>query len=124
MNADVPPGSISLLRDDEAGISTLTLNRPAARNALSEALIDRLHDELAAIGRDKSVRVVVLAASGPVFCAGHDLKEMTSHRGDPDRLSFLARHAGAHRAGPAATLEPGRPGADRTGAAAILLGGA
>lgn len=65
-----------LLRRDEDGIATLTLNRPAARNALSVALMTELEVALAAIAADRSVRVVVLAANGPAFCAGHDLKEM------------------------------------------------
>ncbi len=74
-----------LLREDRNGIATLTLNRPQARNALSEALIGALTDALTLIAADAAVRVVVLAASGPVFSAGHDLKEMTAHRSDPDR---------------------------------------
>jgi enoyl-CoA hydratase/carnithine racemase len=65
-----------LLRRDQDGIATLTLNRPAARNALSVALMTELEVALAAIAADRSVRVVVLAANGPAFCAGHDLKEM------------------------------------------------
>ena len=64
---------------------TLVLNRPAARNALSEALIAALTRELDAIAGDSTIRAVVLAAKGPVFSAGHDLKEMTAHRADPDR---------------------------------------
>jgi len=67
-----------LLRRDEGGIATLTLNRPAARNALSVALMTELEKALAAIAADASVKVVVLAANGPAFCAGHDLKEMRS----------------------------------------------
>ncbi len=67
-----------LRRGDEGGIATLTLNRPAARNALSVALMTELEKALAAIAADSSVKVVVLAASGPAFCAGHDLKEMRS----------------------------------------------
>lgn len=74
-----------LLRSDADGIATLTLNRPQARNALSEALIDALTGELATIAGDKSIRAVLLAANGPVFSAGHDLKEMTAHRADGDR---------------------------------------
>ena len=74
-----------LLREDREGIAMLTLNRPAARNALSEAMLDALCAGLKAIGGDKSVRAVVLAANGPVFSAGHDLKELTAHRNDPDR---------------------------------------
>ncbi len=74
-----------LLRADENGVATLTLNRPAARNALSEALLDALSRELDAIAADGTVRVVILAAEGPVFSSGHDLKELSAHRSDPDR---------------------------------------
>ena len=55
---------------------TLTLNRPQAFNALSEAILEALQREFDAIAKDESVRVVVLAAEGKAFCAGHDLKEM------------------------------------------------
>ncbi|MFL5166699.1 MAG: enoyl-CoA hydratase [Microvirga sp.] len=79
--ADASP----LLRSDAGGIVTLTLNRPAARNALSEALIDALTGELDRIAADPAVRVVMLTAAGPAFSSGHDLKEMTAHRADPDR---------------------------------------
>ena len=66
-----------LLRSQEArGVVTLTLNRPHAFNALSEAMLTTLQRELEAIGKDESVRVVILAAAGKAFCAGHDLKEM------------------------------------------------
>lgn len=74
-----------LLREDRDGIAILTLNRPEARNALSGALIEDLLAAFASIRADKSVRAVVLTASGPVFSAGHDLKEMTTHRTDPDK---------------------------------------
>jgi enoyl-CoA hydratase/carnithine racemase len=75
------PEEAILLRADTGGVATLTLNRPAQRNALSVALMAALQDELDAIAKDKSVRVVVLAANGPVFCAGHDLKEMRANPG-------------------------------------------
>ncbi|MDO8605050.1 MAG: enoyl-CoA hydratase [Phaeospirillum sp.] len=65
-----------LLHHVEDGVATLTLNRPEARNALSVALMTELERALTAISTDRSVKVVVLAASGPVFCSGHDLKEM------------------------------------------------
>lgn len=65
-----------LLRDDRDGVATLTLNRPDKFNALSCELLDALGRELEAISIDGSVRVVVVAASGKAFCAGHDLKEM------------------------------------------------
>jgi enoyl-CoA hydratase/carnithine racemase len=70
-----------LLCHIEAGIATVTLNRPQARNALSVALMTELESALAAIARDRSVKVVVLAANGPAFCAGHDLKEMQALEG-------------------------------------------
>ncbi|HEX4647970.1 MAG TPA: enoyl-CoA hydratase [Steroidobacteraceae bacterium] len=63
---------------DARGVLTLTLNRPQAFNALSEAMIAALQRELDAIAVDEAVRVVVLAAEGKAFCAGHDLKEMRS----------------------------------------------
>ena len=66
-----------LLRSQDArGVVTLTLNRPHAFNALSEAMLTTLQRELDAIGKDESVRVVIIAAAGKAFCAGHDLKEM------------------------------------------------
>jgi enoyl-CoA hydratase/carnithine racemase len=61
---------------DSRGAVTLTLNRPQAYNALSEAMIGALQRELDALAADDSVRVVVLAAEGRAFCAGHDLREM------------------------------------------------
>ena len=65
-----------LERSDTRGIATLTLNRPSARNALSIKLMTRLQKELDKIRDDKNVHVVVIAANGPAFCAGHDLREM------------------------------------------------
>jgi enoyl-CoA hydratase/carnithine racemase len=67
-----------LLRHTQEGVATLTLNRPAARNALSMALMGELLAAFEALARDKAVRVVILAAAGPGFCAGHDLKELRS----------------------------------------------
>lgn len=84
MNAHSPEDH-PLQRRDEAGIAILTLNRPRARNALSDDLIDALSAALGAIAVDPGVRAVVIAANGPAFSAGHDLKEMTAHRTDPDR---------------------------------------
>jgi enoyl-CoA hydratase/carnithine racemase len=90
MNAPAPLGASAenaeavLLRADAAGIATLTLNRPAARNALSEAMLAALGQSFAAIAEDRRVRVVVLSANGPAFSAGHDLKELTARRSDAD----------------------------------------
>jgi enoyl-CoA hydratase/carnithine racemase len=81
--AEAEPIYPILLRADREGITTLTLNRPAARNALSRDLMAALQAELAAIGSDRSVKVVVLAANGPAFCAGHDLKEVRSRSDEP-----------------------------------------
>ena len=61
---------------DSRGVVTLTLNRPQAYNALSEALLSALQRELDALAADESVRVVVLTGAGKAFCAGHDLREM------------------------------------------------
>jgi enoyl-CoA hydratase/carnithine racemase len=67
---------VVLRSQDERGVVTLTLNRPHAFNALSEEMLVALQREFDSIAEDKSVRVVVLAADGKAFCAGHDLKEM------------------------------------------------
>ncbi|EHR72387.1 enoyl-CoA hydratase/carnithine racemase [Burkholderiales bacterium JOSHI_001] len=61
---------------DARGVVTLTLNRPQAFNALSEGMLTALQTELDALAKDESARVVVIAAAGKAFCAGHDLKEM------------------------------------------------
>jgi enoyl-CoA hydratase/carnithine racemase len=68
-----------LLRHDAGGVTTLTLNRPKHYNALSEQLLGDLQSALDAIGKDPSVRVVIIAGNGPAFCAGHDLKQMRSN---------------------------------------------
>lgn len=65
-----------LLRSDEAGVTTLTLNRPLQFNSLSRAMLEVLIAEIDVISKDDSVRVVILAGEGKAFCAGHDLKEM------------------------------------------------
>ena len=66
------------------GITRLTLNTPQKRNALSEAMMAALSSALTNAADDPTVRVIILAANGPVFCAGHDLKEMTAARAAPD----------------------------------------
>lgn len=73
-----------LLRERDGEIAVVVLNRPQPRNSLSEALLTALADAWREIAADKSVRAVVLAANGPAFCAGHDLKELTSRRSDAD----------------------------------------
>jgi enoyl-CoA hydratase/carnithine racemase len=84
-------GSDPLLLIDRplAGVALVTMNRPDTRNALSLDMIDRLHARLTRLASDRTVSAVVLAANGPVFCAGHDLKELTAHRADADKgLAF------------------------------------
>ena len=79
------PLSPVLLRETVGSIAVLTLNRSAARNSLSEGLIAELHGALREIHDDKSVRALVIAAVGPAFSAGHDMKELTARRSDADR---------------------------------------
>ncbi len=80
-----PPHDQVLLRETLGNIRVLTLNRPEARNSLSEGLIAELHAALKEIGDDADVRAVVIAANGPAFSAGHDMKELTARRTDADR---------------------------------------
>jgi enoyl-CoA hydratase/carnithine racemase len=74
----------ALLRETIDNIAVLTLNRPEIRNTLSEAMLAALSDAFTAIAQDHAVRAVVLAAKGPAFSGGHDLKELTARRSDPD----------------------------------------
>ncbi|MEZ5839859.1 MAG: enoyl-CoA hydratase [Hyphomicrobiales bacterium] len=74
-----------VLSETAEGIARLTLNNPARRNSLSEGMMSALKAALVEAAADASVRAVVIAAAGPVFSAGHDLKELTAHRGDADR---------------------------------------
>jgi enoyl-CoA hydratase/carnithine racemase len=75
-----PEEPLVLRARDARGVVRLTLNRPQTFNALSEAMLRQLQRELKAIATDESARVVIIAAEGKAFCAGHDLKEM---RADP-----------------------------------------
>jgi len=75
----------SELKSERAGsVRILTLARPEKRNSLSEAMLGALQTAIAAADGEDNVRAVVLAAEGPVFCAGHDLKELTARRSDAD----------------------------------------
>ncbi len=74
-----------LLRSDCDGVTTLTLNRPQQYNALSEEMLAALQSALDTLREDDAVRVVILAASGKAFCAGHDLKQM---RATPDKSYY------------------------------------
>jgi len=73
-----------LVRESIGSIAVLTLNRPQARNTLSEEMLAALHRELTGIAANERMRAVVIAAKGSVFSAGHDLKELTAHRADAD----------------------------------------
>src|SRR5271169_4951005 len=86
------PSSLILLREDRGGIAILTLNRPQARNSLSEATLEALGDALTAIAHDRAVRAVIITANGPAFSAGHDLKELNQRRSDADRGRAYFKH--------------------------------
>ena len=73
-----------LLRQDQGPVCILTLNRPEARNSLSENMLEALNEALTQVAGSKETKAVILAANGPVFCAGHDIREMQGHRGDAD----------------------------------------
>lgn len=79
MNNDI------LLRQDSNGIATLTLNAPVSFNALSIAMLNALHTEIARLHFDQTIRVVIIKGAGKAFCAGHDLREMQAARQNPDR---------------------------------------
>ncbi|MGH6959522.1 MAG: enoyl-CoA hydratase [Dongiaceae bacterium] len=85
------PNEPLLLRQDRDGIATLTLNRPRQYNALSEALIGELEAALASLAASPDIRVVVVAGRGVAFCAGHDLKEMRTHRDKAYFVELFAR---------------------------------
>ena len=87
MSVDAPAASLTstepyVVSANEGGVVRLTLNRPARFNALSLEMIAAIQSELDRLAGDPSARVVVLAAEGRGFCAGHDLKEMRAHAGD------------------------------------------
>jgi enoyl-CoA hydratase/carnithine racemase len=81
-----------LRREDAQGVATLTLNAPAARNPLGLLTIDSLIVALADMEKDADVGAIVIAAEGPAFSAGHDLKEIAAHRADEDGgAAFFAK---------------------------------
>ena len=79
------PGAPPLLRADQGPVAVLTLNRPEARNCLSEDLLAALHAAIAEIGGSDAIRAIVITGAGTAFSSGHDLKELSSHRSDSDR---------------------------------------
>jgi enoyl-CoA hydratase/carnithine racemase len=81
-----------LLREDRGPVAVLTLNRPDARNSLSEDLIASLASAVREIGGQDAIRAIVITGAGSAFSSGHDLKELTAHRNDPDRgRAFFAK---------------------------------
>lgn len=77
---DGPP----LIEEQRGPIAVLTLDRPLFRNTLSEAMLSALQAAVDRVSADRAVRAVIIAANGPAFCAGHDMKEMTGRRSDAD----------------------------------------
>jgi enoyl-CoA hydratase/carnithine racemase len=73
-----------LIEEQRGKVAILTLDRPEARNGLSLELLQALGNAIARISADAGISAVVLAANGPAFCAGHDLKELAAHRKDAD----------------------------------------
>lgn len=80
-----------LLQSGEGGARILTLNRPQSRNALSDSLIAALHNAAEEAARDPAVRAIIIAAEGPVFCAGHDLREVRAKSGAEEYRDLFAR---------------------------------
>jgi enoyl-CoA hydratase/carnithine racemase len=81
-----------ILREDHGPVAMLVLNRPEARNSLSQEMIDALAAEIALLRDDNKVRALVIAANGPAFCAGHDMKQMTARRADADKGRAFFQH--------------------------------
>ncbi|MCU5784490.1 enoyl-CoA hydratase [Alcanivorax balearicus MACL04] len=84
MSAQADLNAPLVLREDQNGLVTLTLNRPRHYNALSEEMLAALKTELDALANDETLRCVVLRAAGKAFCAGHDLRQMHGHLGEED----------------------------------------
>src|SRR5712671_1458997 len=80
-----------LLREDRDGLCTLTLNRPAQMNLLTTEMLEALQEAFEAIAGDRRVRVVVLAAKGKGFCAGHDIKEIRALKERPKIEELFAK---------------------------------
>lgn len=83
--ADGAMGAAILLERRDGPVAVLTLNRPAQRNSLSEALLDAIEGAVARLSADAATKAIVIAHNGPAFSAGHDMKEMTARRSDADR---------------------------------------
>ena len=79
------PDDAILLTEQDGPITRLRLNRPDVRNSLSRAMLDKLKEAINQFGANTQTKVIILEAAGQGFCAGHDLKEMTAARSQPDR---------------------------------------
>ena len=88
---NTPLDTVLLRSDDAHGVTTLTLNRPLAFNALNEALLTALQSQLDQLAKEPTLRVLVMAANGRAFCAGHDLKEMRAEPALGDYQQLFAR---------------------------------
>jgi enoyl-CoA hydratase/carnithine racemase len=91
LSAQIQPQQPVLLREDRDGIATLTMNRPAQMNLLTAEMLAALQDSFDSIQKNKDIRVVVLAAAGKGFCAGHDLKEIRELREQPKISELFAK---------------------------------
>jgi enoyl-CoA hydratase/carnithine racemase len=91
MTVQTKPDARILLREDHGAVAWLTLNRPQQRNALSVGLMAELDAALAAAGADPEIRVIVIAANGPAFCAGHDLREIRANPGADAYAALFAQ---------------------------------
>ena len=91
MSAQIQPQQPVLLREDRDGIATLTMNRPQQMNLLTDEMLTALQRSFDEIGKDREIRVVILAAAGKGFCAGHDLKELRELREQPKIAELFAQ---------------------------------
>jgi len=91
VSAQIQPQQPVLLREDRDGIATLTMNRPQQMNLLTDEMLTALQRSFDEIGKDREIRVVILAAAGKGFCAGHDLKELRELREQPKIAELFAQ---------------------------------
>jgi enoyl-CoA hydratase/carnithine racemase len=91
MSANLKAEESILLREDREGICTLTMNRPQQMNLLTTEMLEALQEAFDSLFEEKSIRVVVLAAAGKGFCAGHDLKEIRALKEQPRIVELFAR---------------------------------
>ncbi len=91
MSAVPKGGDPLIIRDERDGIATITLNQPKRMNLLTSDMLGALQTSFDAIGKDRNIRVVILAAEGKGFCAGHDLKEIRELREQPKIAALFAQ---------------------------------